>query len=88
MSITSILKRRYEKYGMVASIIYIIPSKYTDTEGFFVCRLGYKMYDGFDLPYISCIDYHDNISNVNSQFKDMCSFINAHNTMIDLNHDD
>jgi len=88
MSITSILKRRYEKYGMVASIIYITPSKYTNTEGFFVCRLGYRMYDRFDMPYISYVDHYGDISSVNSQFKDMCSFINAHITIDNLNHDD
>lgn len=88
MSVIGILKRRYEKYGMVASIIYITPSKYTNTEGFFVCRLGYRMYDGFDMPYISYVDHYGDISSVNSQFKDMCSFINAHITIDNLNHND
>ena len=75
MSVIGILKRRYEKYGMVASIIYIIPSKYTDTEGFFVCRLGYRMYDGFECFMLTDSQVQDYINRGNSIYRrDMSAY--------------
>ena len=74
-----ILKRRYEKDGMYASIVYICPNYKSCKEGFFVCRLGYTDMESCDLPFVSQIDYDDNIRRINYTFKDMCSFIRAHN---------